>query len=107
MGPQLACGRVLDHALTQQADGGIGTHGELLLSEVAKTSIFPQDGAPRPNDLLSTGYAALDRAPRAAAIAAAISCRGTRRASSGAAAKLSLIGGLADPLGRAASLPQL
>ena len=61
----------------QQADGGIGTHGELLLSEVAKTSIFPQDGAPRPNDLLSTGYAALDRAPRAAAIAAAISCPGT------------------------------
>src|SRR5262245_21182844 len=28
--------------------GGIGTHGELLLSEVVNTSIFPQDGAPRP-----------------------------------------------------------
>src|SRR5215831_11049786 len=48
MGPQLACGHVLDHALTQRADGGIGTHGELLLSEVVDTSIFPQDGAPHP-----------------------------------------------------------
>src|SRR5215831_1984171 len=28
--------------------GGIGTHGELLLSEATETSIFPQDGAPRP-----------------------------------------------------------
>src|SRR5215467_8228017 len=74
MGPQLACGHVLDHALTQRADGGIGTHGELLLSEVVDTSIFPQDGAPHPYDLLSSGYTALDRAPRAAAIAAAISC---------------------------------
>src|SRR5262249_30272964 len=48
MGPQLACGHVLDHALTHRADGGIGTHGELLLSEDVETSIFPQDGAPRP-----------------------------------------------------------
>src|SRR5262249_11106540 len=79
MGPQLACGHVLDHALTQRADGGIGTHGELLLSEVVDTSIFPQDGAPHPYDLLSSGYTALDRAPRAAAIAAAISCPGTSR----------------------------
>src|SRR5689334_886412 len=53
MGPQLACGHVLDHALTQRADGGIGTHGELLLSEVTKTSIFPQDGAPRPTTVSS------------------------------------------------------
>src|SRR5215831_6306770 len=57
MGPQLACDHVLDHALTQRADGGIGTHGELLLSEDVETSIFPQDGAPRPHyGLLSTGY---------------------------------------------------
>src|SRR5215831_4908748 len=57
MAPELACGHVLDHALTQRADGGIGTHGELLLSEATKTSIFPQDGAPRPHyGLLSTGY---------------------------------------------------
>src|SRR5262245_28354418 len=57
MGPQLACGHVLDHTLTQRADGGIGTHGELLLSELLETSIFPQDGAPRPHyGLLSTGY---------------------------------------------------
>src|SRR5215831_2487960 len=75
MGPQLACDHVLDHALTQRADGGIGTHGELLLSEVVETSIFPQDGAPHPHyGLLSTGDPTLDRAPRAAAIAAAISC---------------------------------
>src|SRR5262249_16715532 len=46
-----------DHTLTQRADGGIGTHGELLLSEATKISIFPQDGAPRPHyGLLSTGY---------------------------------------------------
>src|SRR5215471_14400095 len=57
MGPQLACGHVLDHTLTQRADDGIGTHGELLLSEATETSIFPQDGAPRPHyGLLSTGY---------------------------------------------------
>ena len=48
MGPELARGHVLDHALTKLTDGGICAHGELLLSEVAKTSIFPQDGAPHP-----------------------------------------------------------
>ena len=48
MGPELARGHVLDHALTKRTDGGICAHGELLLSEVAKTSIFPQDGAPHP-----------------------------------------------------------
>src|SRR5215472_15682755 len=30
MGPQLACPHVLDHALTQLANGGIGTHWEFL-----------------------------------------------------------------------------
>src|SRR5215831_6242651 len=30
MGPELACRHVLDHALTQRADRGIGTHGEFL-----------------------------------------------------------------------------
>src|SRR5215510_6241632 len=90
MGPQLACGHVLDHTLTQRADGGIGTHGELLLSEVVETSIFPQDGAPRPHyGLLSTGDPTLDRAPRAAAIAAAISCIGTRETPFAAAANTS------------------
>src|SRR5262249_2582842 len=42
---QLAGSRIVHHALAQRADGGISTHGELLLSEVAKTSIFPQDGS--------------------------------------------------------------
>ena len=72
MRPQFASGHV-DHALTQLTDGGISPHRELLLSEVAETSIFPQDGASHPAyRLLSTVYPALDRAPRAAAIAAAI-----------------------------------
>src|SRR5215467_2308984 len=31
MMPELARGHVLDHALTQRADGGIGSHGEFLL----------------------------------------------------------------------------
>ena len=53
MGPELACGHVLEHALTQGTDGGIGTHGELLLSEVAETSIFPQEGAPHPTPVSS------------------------------------------------------
>jgi hypothetical protein len=35
---------------------------------------FLRKGLPAAYGLLSTGYAALDRAPRAAAIAAAISC---------------------------------
>src|SRR5262245_19171500 len=48
VGPQLAGGHILDHALTQRTDGGISAHGELLLSEVTDTSIFPQDGAPQP-----------------------------------------------------------
>src|SRR5262245_53970339 len=48
VGPQLAGGHVLDHALTQRTDGGISAHGELLLSEVSETSIIPQDGAPTP-----------------------------------------------------------
>src|SRR5215467_14152448 len=48
MGPELACPHVLDHALTQRTNGDIATHGELLLSEATETSIFPQDGAPRP-----------------------------------------------------------
>jgi hypothetical protein len=48
MGPQLASHHILDHALTQLTDGGIGTHGELLLGEVVETSIFPQGGAPQP-----------------------------------------------------------
>src|SRR5262249_26967332 len=73
MGPQLACGHVLDHTLTQRADGGIGTHGELLLSEVAgDLDLSSGRGSPPHYALLSTGYPTLDRAPRAAAIAAAI-----------------------------------
>jgi len=35
LGTELARGHVLDQALTQRTNGGIGTHGELLLSEVA------------------------------------------------------------------------
>src|SRR5262245_22571799 len=48
MAPQLACGHVLDHALTQRADGGIGTHGELLLSEVLRPRSFLRTGLPAP-----------------------------------------------------------
>src|SRR5262249_4211764 len=48
MGPQLACGHVLNHALTKRTDGGIGTHGELLLSEATETSIFLRTGLPAP-----------------------------------------------------------
>jgi len=48
MVPELARSHVIDHALTQRTDSGIGTHGELLLSEVADTSIIPQNGAPHP-----------------------------------------------------------
>ena len=44
--PQLAGSHVLDHALAQRADGGISAHGELLLSEVANTSIFSGRGSP-------------------------------------------------------------
>ena len=39
---------LISHALTQWTNGGIGTPGELLLSEVAETSIFPQEGLPTP-----------------------------------------------------------
>jgi hypothetical protein len=52
--------------------GGIGTHGELLLSEVVETSMFAQDGAPHPLRSPLDWRPTLDRAPRAAAIAAAI-----------------------------------
>src|SRR5262245_1164001 len=48
MAPQLACGHVLDHALTQRADGAIGTHGELLLSEVLRPRSFLRTGLPAP-----------------------------------------------------------
>src|SRR5262249_35781352 len=48
MAPQLACGHVLDHALTQRADGAIGTHGELLLSEVLRPLSFLRTGLPAP-----------------------------------------------------------
>src|SRR5262245_45623085 len=48
VGPELAGGHVFDHSLTQWANGVSCTHGELLLSEVGNTSIFPQDGAPQP-----------------------------------------------------------
>jgi hypothetical protein len=56
VGSELARGHVLDHALTQRTDGGISAHGELLLSEVTDTSIFPQDGAPYP-DIISSQLA--------------------------------------------------
>jgi len=46
MTPQLAGSHILDHVLAQRADGGISAHGELLLSEVAKTSIFLRRGSP-------------------------------------------------------------
>ena len=45
--PELARGHVLDHALAERTDGGIGAHGELLLSEVANTSIL-RTGLPTP-----------------------------------------------------------
>src|SRR5215831_17543767 len=48
MAPQLAYGHVLDHALTQRADGAIGTHGELLLSEVLRPRSFLRTGLPAP-----------------------------------------------------------
>src|SRR5215813_7472311 len=49
MGPQLACGHVLDHTPTQRADGGIGTHGELLLSEAIQgPRSFLRTGLPAP-----------------------------------------------------------
>jgi hypothetical protein len=70
---EISCGHVLDHALTQRADGGIGTHGELLLSEVAcDLDLSSGRGSPPHYGLLSNGDPTLDRAPRAAAIAAAI-----------------------------------
>ena len=73
MRPQFAGSHILDHALAQWADGGISAHGELLLSEVCQDLDLPQDAAPHPAIIvLSTSYRALDRAPRAAAIAAAI-----------------------------------
>src|SRR5262245_13833696 len=39
---------VFDHALAQRADGGISTHGELLLSEVYQHLIFLRTGLPTP-----------------------------------------------------------
>src|SRR5499427_6202531 len=49
MGPELACGHVLDHTPTQRADGGIGTHGELLLSEAIQgPRSFLRNGLPTP-----------------------------------------------------------
>jgi hypothetical protein len=58
---------------------------------------FLRKGLPAPYGLLSTGYAALDRAPRAAAIAAAISYGGTGRASSAPQRPRQLSGGTTDP----------
>src|SRR5262249_8942648 len=49
MGPQLACGHVLDHTPTPGSDGGIGTHGELLLSEAIQgPRSFLRTGLPAP-----------------------------------------------------------
>ena len=50
---ELARNRILDHALTQRADGTIVGHGEFhLLSEVAKTSILKK-GLPTPQSFLA------------------------------------------------------
>src|SRR5262249_8927393 len=51
---------------------GIKRRAEERADTPVETSIFPQEGAPHPYDLLSSGYTALDRPPRAAAIAVAI-----------------------------------
>jgi hypothetical protein len=72
MMPQLAGRHVLDHALAQRADGAISAHGELLLSEVCEHLHLPQDGAPHPYNRPLDPLQSLDRATRAAAIAAAI-----------------------------------
>ena len=50
-------------------------HDTSIAEEKKLLSVTVMDRAPRPViDVLHTGYRALDRAPRAAAIAAAISC---------------------------------
>src|SRR5262249_37873782 len=58
--------------------------------EVTGTSIFPQERAPHPIDLLSSGFTALDRAPRAPAIAPGFWCSGLYMTQTGPRASLAM-----------------
>ena len=52
-------GHVLDHTLTQRADAGIGSYGELLLSEVFLRTGLSKTGLSSHYGLLSIGYPTL------------------------------------------------